>query len=70
MDISKEIKKLLVDADITLTELARNFSLAKNNHYTVQNLSQNHNKGTVNAQEINIILETLGYNVYFFPKNK
>ncbi len=70
MDISKEIKKLLVDADITLTELARKISLAKNKHYTVQNLSQKLKKGTVNAQEINIILETLGYNVYFFPKNK
>ena len=39
-DISKEIKKLLIDSDITLTELARKISNVKNKHYTVQNLSQ------------------------------
>lgn len=57
MDISKEIKKLLIDSDITLTELARKISNVKNKHYTVQNLSQKLKNGTVNAKEIAIILD-------------
>ncbi len=57
MDISKEIKKLLIDSDITLTELARKISKVKNKHYTVQNLSQKLKNGTVNAKEIAIILD-------------
>ena len=57
MDISKEIKKLLTDSDITLTELARKISNVKNKHYTVQNLSQKLKNGTVNAKEIAIILD-------------
>ena len=56
-DISKEIKKLLIDSDITLTELARKISNVKNKHYTVQNLSQKLKNGTVNAKEIAIILD-------------
>ncbi len=57
LDISKEIKKLLTDSDITLTELARKISNVKNKHYTVQNLSQKLKNGTVNAKEIAIILD-------------
>lgn len=57
MDISKEIKKLLIDSDITLTELARKISNVKNKHYTVQNLSQKLKNGTVNVKEIAIILD-------------
>lgn len=57
LDISKEIKKLLIDSDITLTELARKISNVKNKHYTVQNLSQKLRNGTVNAKEIAIILD-------------
>lgn len=68
MDISKEIKKLLIDADVTLTDLAMKISLAKNKHYTVQNLSQKLKNGTINAKEISIILDSIGYNVYFLPK--
>ena len=68
MDICKEIKKLLIDADITLTELAKNISEVKDKHYTIQNLSQKLKNGTINAKEISIILDTIGYTVYFLPK--
>ena len=68
LDISKEIKKLLIDSDITLTELARKKKNNKNKHYTVQNLSQKLKNGTVNAKEIAIILDCIGYSVYFVPK--
>ena len=47
MDISKEIRKLLIDADLTLTQLAQKISQSKKKHYTVQNLSQKLKNGTI-----------------------
>ena len=70
MDISKEIKKILIDADVTLTQLAQKISQSKNKHYTIQNLSQKLKNGTLNAKEIEIILDSVGYTVYFIPKTK
>ena len=70
MDLSKEIRKLLIDADLTLTQLAQKISQSKNKHYTVQNLSQKLKNGTINAKEIEIILDCIGYTAYFVPKNK
>lgn len=70
MDISKEIRKLLIDADLTLTQLAQKISQSKKKHYTVQNLSQKLKNGTINAKEIEIILDCIGYTAYFVPKNK
>ncbi len=70
MDLSKEIRKLLIDADLTLTQLSQKISQSKNKHYTVQNLSQKLKNGTINAKEIEIILDCIGYTAYFVPKNK
>lgn len=70
MDISKEIRKLLIDADLTLTQLAQKISQSKKKHYTAQNLSQKLKNGTINAKEIEIILDCIGYTAYFVPKNK
>lgn len=70
MDISKEIKKLLIDADITLTELARIIAETKDKHYSVQNLSQKLKNNTINAREIEIILDALDYRICFLPKSK
>ena len=67
MDICKEIKKILVDKEITLTELAKRISDAKNKHYSVQNLSQKLKNGTINAKEIQIILSAVDYKVCFLP---
>ena len=67
MNISNEIRKLMIDSDMTLTQLARVISKAKNKHYSVQNLSQKICNNTLNATEIDIILNTLGYNIYFRP---
>ena len=67
MDICKEIKKILVDEELTLTELAKQISQAKNKHYTVQNLSQKLKNGTLNVKEIEIILNTINYKICFLP---
>jgi len=69
MNISNELRKLMIDADITLTELASIIAKEKNRHYTIQNLSQKIRNNTLNAKEIDIILKVLGYKIYFRPIN-
>ena len=70
MTLSNEIRKLMVDCDMTLTKLAKLISEQKNKHYTVQNLSQKFRNNTLNAYEIEIILDALDYKLLFYPKNK
>lgn len=65
MNIGNEIKKLAVDNGVTITHLARCISDKKGKPYSVQNLSTKLRKGTVNCNELNIILEELGYNLKF-----
>lgn len=60
----------MIDNDVTITELARTISTAKNKHYTVQNLSQKLRNNTLNANEIDIILSALKYKILFYPNNK
>jgi hypothetical protein len=68
MGICNEIRKLMIDCDITLTQLAVEISKAKNKHYTVQNLSQKLKNNTLNSAEIDIILKTLNYKLFFYAK--
>ncbi len=67
MGLCNEIKKLLIDKDITLTQLAQIISKQKNKHYTVQNLSQKLRNNTLNANEIEIILQALDFKIIFYP---
>lgn len=68
MSLCNEIRKLMIDCDVTLTQLAQEISRAKNKHYTVQNLSQKLKNNTLNAQEVDIILDVLNYQMFFYPK--
>ncbi|MBO6087680.1 hypothetical protein J6P92_04955 [bacterium] len=63
MDIGKEIKKLTVERGLTLTYLAECISKEKGKHYSVQNLSSKLKKGTVNYNELVIILNKLNYKI-------
>lgn len=65
MNIGNEIKKLAVDNGMTLTRLAEIISEKKGKNYSVQNLSTKLKKGTANFNELNIILETMGYEIIF-----
>ena len=60
MDIGKEIKKLAVEKGITLTYLAKCISKHKGKNYSVQNLSAKLKKGTINYNELVIILNEMG----------
>lgn len=65
MDIGKEIKKLAVEKGLTLTYLAKCISEEKGKNFSVQNLSTKLKKGTVNYNELIIILRKLGYEIKF-----
>ena len=68
MNIGNEIKKLAVDNGITLTYLAKIIAEKKRKNYTVQNLSTKLKKGTANFNELNIILDEMGYEISFIKK--
>ena len=70
MNISNEIRKLMIDKDITLTQLSSIISQEKNKHYTVQNLSQKIRNNTLNSVEIDIILKALGYRIIFVEQKQ
>ena len=61
MNIEKEIKKIVIENGKTLTYLSKALERLKGKPYSVQNLSQKLKKGTINFNEINLILEELGY---------
>ena len=69
MGLANEIKKIMIDCDITLTQLAQQISQAKGKHYTVQNLSQKFRNNTLNTKEIDIILKALNYKIFFYPND-
>lgn len=57
MDFSKEIKKILIDKDMTISDLATKLDM------TQQNISAKLKKNDPRLSEINKIADALGYNV-------
>ena len=68
MNLRVEIRKLAMQENITLTELAKYIEDKKQRAYSIQNLSTKIKKGTLNITELEIILEKLGYNISFNKK--
>jgi hypothetical protein len=68
MNVGNEIKKLAIDNCVTLTTLAEYISEQKGKPYSVQNLSSKLKKNTINANEIAIICDKLGYDIIFSKK--
>ncbi len=66
--IIKELKKLLLDVDVTLTELAEALGKRLNKKYSMQNLSNKLNHETITHKEMLIIADILGYELKFVPK--
>lgn len=65
MSIKKEIKHLLIEQEMTLTDLARKLSQLKGEEYAVQNLSKKINRETIPYKEVELIAEVLGYKIEF-----
>ena len=68
MIISNDIKKLLIDKDITLTQLAKIISEKKGKNFSIQNLSQKLKNETINLRELEIILDALNYKICYLPQ--
>jgi len=65
MSIKKEIKHLLIENELTLTDLARKLSEVKGEDYALQNLSKKINRETIPYKEVELIAEVLGYKIEF-----
>lgn len=62
MDIEKEIKKILIDKDMNVTDLANLIGTSK------QNLNQKLNRKDMKVSEFINILDLLGYELHIHKK--
>ena len=65
MSIMNELKKVLLDVNISLTELAQALSKRLNKPYSMQNLSNKLRNETITHREMLIIADILGYDLKF-----
>lgn len=70
MSIGNDLRKIMLDKDVTLTQMADVIAKEKNKHYSVQNLSHKLKSNTLNLKELEIIIKHLGYEIRFFSFKK
>jgi DNA-binding Xre family transcriptional regulator len=63
--IVNEIKNLVIDRDMTLTELAQEIGKVQNKQYSLASLSQKLCKETISYKEVKLIAKILGYKIKF-----
>lgn len=68
MNITKEIKKIMVDDDITITQLNDMLNNKNNTDYSPQNLSKKLNKDDMKFGDAEDILAVLGYEIKIIKK--
>ena len=61
MPIINELKKILLDVNVNLTELAAALGKRLNKQYSMQNLSNKLRNETITHREMLIIADILGY---------
>lgn len=62
MDIEKEIKKLLIDADMSVTDLAETIGTSR------QNLNNKLKRKDMKLSDLSEILDKIGYKIEFIKK--
>ena len=67
MSIKEEIKMLLAQQAVTMTELAKQLS-TKDSIVTVQSISKKLSKKTIKFEEVRKILDILGYEIEYKRK--
>lgn len=67
--IINDLKKILLDVNITLTELAKALENRLEKPYSMQNLSNKLRNETITYREMLLIADILGYELKFI-KNK
>lgn len=69
MSIMNDLKKVLLDVDVSLTELAEALSKRLGKRYSMQNLSNKLRNETITHREMLVIADILGYDLTFSRKN-
>lgn len=68
--IINDLKKILLDVNISLTELAQELGKRLHKHYSVQNLSNKLRNETITYREMLMIADIMGYKLKFIQKNE
>ncbi len=68
MDIKKEIKKLLIEKSLNMTNLINSLNEKTGKQDGLQNLSGKLNRNTLKFKEADEILDVLGYEFQIVPK--
>ncbi|MBS4759948.1 MAG: hypothetical protein KHX03_04540 [Clostridium sp.] len=63
MSIKKIIKTILVEEEITMTQLSEKLSAVKNKKITLDSISKKLAKNTIKYYEVEEILDLLGYKI-------
>ena len=69
MSIMNDLKKILLDVNVNLTELAEALSKKQKKPYSMQNLSNKLRNETITHREMILIADILGYDLKFVRKN-
>ncbi|HIS35216.1 TPA: LLM class flavin-dependent oxidoreductase [Candidatus Scatousia excrementigallinarum] len=70
MSIINELKKILLDVNVNLTELAQALEKRLGKPYSMQNLSNKLRKETITHREMLIIADILGYDLKFIRREE
>ncbi|MBS5801565.1 MAG: hypothetical protein KIC80_00935 [Brachyspira sp.] len=70
MSIVNELKKILLDVNVNLTELAQALGKRLSKPYSMQNLSNKLRKETITHREMLIIADILGYDLKFIRREE
>ena len=70
MSIVNELKKILLDVNVNLTELAQALGKRLSKPYSMQNLSNKLRKETITQREMLIIADILGYDLKFIRREE
>ena len=70
MSIINELKKILLDVNVNLTELAQALAKRLDKPYSMQNLSNKLRNETITHREMLIIADILGYDLKFVRREK
>ena len=70
MSIINELKKILLDVNINLTEPAQALGKRLNKPYSMQNLSNKLRNETITHREMIIIADILGYDLKFVRRDE
>ena len=70
MSIIVELKKILLDVNVSMSELTQNLAKRLDKPYSIQNLSNKLRNETITHREMLIIADILGYDLKFVRRNE